>query len=207
MARPAMMILETGTGNKTLKSDWHRAHYFTSLTDMGRLNPSPDKNGFTLIEILVALVIISIVLSVALVKFDLNNPEKKLRQEAGRLTRIMELAEQQAIFQSVELGILFNSDGYEVYQYTRNKWKPSSDSLLGKHTLPDNIELVLDIEGSQSYPKTSPAINNVPQIVFYSSGESTPFEVTVKQASGNRLFFIISNLKTGKLEILRESNL
>jgi len=169
---------------------------------MTKLRPS----GFTLIEILVAVVIISVVLGVALIKMNFDSPESKLKQESARLARTMQLADQEAIFQSREIGLLIQDNDYEYLLYDEKKWVPLDDALLKKRSIPEEMEVTLNIDGITV--DTSPVIsdNKTPQIVFYSNGEWTSFEIILKPSDSYDLAYTLSNIKTGTLEVERESN-
>jgi len=163
-------------------------------------------NGFTLIEILVAIGIISIVLGIALIKLNVDDPEAKLKQESQRLARTIELADQQAIFQSREVGLLFQGDHYQYFHYEDQKWLPLDDSLLKKRPIPEEMEIILNIDGTETSSRSFSFDKKTPQIILYSSGEWTPFEIVFKFKENEKLAYILSNIKTGKLEIEREVN-
>jgi len=165
--------------------------------------------GFTLIEILVAIVIISVVLGVALLKLNFNNPESNIKQEAARLIHTMELADQQAIFQSQEIGFYLQDNQYEYLEYKDGKWLPLEDSLLKKRTIPEDIEITLNIDGIESTNLATSSDKKNPQIVFYSSGEWTPFEMILQPSDfevENNFAYTLNNITTGKLELEREAN-
>jgi len=166
---------------------------------------SHTEKGFTLIEILVAVVIISIILGIALLKFDIDNYETLLKQEAGRISRMLELADQQAIFQGQDIGLLIEDKQYEFYVYTKQSWKPLQDKLLKKKTLPPDMEITLTLDGLRTRPQTSNSVDKKPQIIVFSSGELTPFEIRLSQISHPELSYVLSNTKTGKLELYRET--
>jgi len=163
--------------------------------------------GFTLIEILVTIVIISIVLGIALLKIDVDNFESRLKQEIGRLSRVMELADQQAIYQSQDIGLYLKDDGYGFYsQNEEKKWEPVDDSLLKKHEMPEDMEIIVSIEGADTSLLASSSKEKIPQIIFLSSGEWTIFEVVIAHRDEDDLSYLLTNAETGLLEIERVSN-
>ena len=160
-------------------------------------------SGFTLIEILVALVLISIVLGVALLRFNIHDFDEHLKEESRRLAHLIELADQQAIYQTQEVGLLFERDQYRFLVFSDDKWTPIDDDLFRARPLPDDIEIILNIEGAEIRVTQSAQQAETPQIVFYSSGEWTPFEITL-QATDNTISanrFVLNNLETGKLKL------
>ncbi len=166
-----------------------------------------DNTGFTLIEILVTIVIISIVLGIALLNIDVDNFDSRLKQEVGRMARMMELTDQQAIYESQEMGLLINDDGYGFYIYNdEKKWVPVDDALLKPREIPEDMEIVVSIDGLESRLSTIATEDKIPQIVFSSSGEWTTFEILLTHRDRNDLSYILTNAETGQLEIERVSN-
>jgi len=169
------------------------------------MDSSSQHNGFTLVEILVAMVIIGIVLGVALLRLNNNDSETELKQEFGRLARMMELADQQAIFSAQEIGLLLKRDGYEFMVYDdKDKWQALDDDLLKKKKLPEQVDIKLNIDGADISLNSSANQKDIPQIIFYSSGEWTAFELEISNRYGSNTSFVLSNIKTGELELNRE---
>ena len=73
--------------------------------------PGPQR-GFTLLEIMIALSIVSILFSTALINIPFDSPSRKLRQESERLFALMHLASEEAVLGQDHLGIHFDDDGY-----------------------------------------------------------------------------------------------
>lgn len=178
--------------------------------------------GFTLIEILVTVVLVSIILGIALLKFRDNDYDALLKQEAGRMARVMELADQQAIYQSQTIGMLLEDNQYSLLQFTvkeikdkqDNKdskvstvstWEAVDDPLLKPRTLPEGMEMLVTIEGNSADLRPQ-SDKPVPQIVFLNSGEWTAFEIVFTLRDNNDTTYILNTNENGKLEITRESN-
>ena len=162
--------------------------------------------GFTLVEVLVTIVLISIVLGIALLRIDIDSIDKRLKHQTGRMARMMELADQQAIFQSQEIGMLILKDNYRFYFLDKDKWKPTEDPLLKQQQLDEDMEITVTIEGAEIDLKDLVPKEPVPQIIFSSSGEWTSFEVLFAQMDNNDPTYVLSNIETGLLEIHRESS-
>ncbi len=144
--------------------------------------------GFTLIELLAVLLIIGIVVSAATLAFG-DNQAERLQQKSLQLAALIELAKEQAIFNSEELGILFTEDSYDFYslsieQDKNNKqksvWKPiEQDRLLNKRTLPDGLEYELFLEGVEVNFSASKLKDITPHVFILSDGTVSPFKVSV----------------------------
>ena len=70
------------------------------------------QRGFTLLEIMIALSIMSILFSTALVNIDFDSPGRKLRQESERLFALMRLASEESVLDQSHIGIHFDDNGY-----------------------------------------------------------------------------------------------
>ena len=69
--------------------------------------------GFTLLELMVVLVLISIIFTFAMLSFGGDDVAELMEQEVRRLETLVALAADEAIIRGDELGIRFTGDGYE----------------------------------------------------------------------------------------------
>lgn len=127
--------------------------------------------GFTLIEILVVIVIISITLGMTLLAFGDFGASRRIEVEAEQLLNMIKLAQQQAILESGTLGIDVTKSGYQVYRFVPpSTWTAiSKPNVFKSHTFPKNTSLRLNV------PFQAPA--NVPDIVINATGDLTPFSL------------------------------
>ncbi|HEX5055549.1 MAG TPA: type II secretion system minor pseudopilin GspH [Gammaproteobacteria bacterium] len=134
--------------------------------------------GFTLFEILVALVIIGLIVGVATLAIHNPAPDK-LREEARRLEALISLAQEEAILQSRDFGLSFWQQGYSFNEYSEGKWiKVEKDSTFRTHQLPEGMRLQLTLEGIDVVMK--PIEPEKPQVFVLSSGEMSPFKLRLK---------------------------
>src|SRR3990167_7089199 len=108
--------------------------------------------GYTIIEILVVLFIISIATGVALLGIS-QNENKKIESFTKELTQLITLAEEQAMLQPAIIGLSFDADAFQFARFEainkkRERWLMLNDRMLGKHPIPSNIQL--DIRASVS---------------------------------------------------------
>ncbi len=135
--------------------------------------------GYTLIEILIVMIIISIV-GTASVMLISRNKNTRLESLAKQITNIISLTEEQAMLQPAVLGFSVSQNSFQVYQYqepTReqeNAWLALSDSVLGKHSFPTSIAITVKIQGEAVEPK-----KNQPQIIISTNGDITPFVILI----------------------------
>lgn len=137
------------------------------------------QQGYTLIEVLVVVFIISIVTSVALLSIG-RNDDKQMETFAKELTEIVSLAEEQAMLQPVVLGLALKNNTLHFTHLAQstadhsNKWVELTDSLLTKKNIPDNVQLSLEMSGVHD-----DKVKNKPQIIISTNGDVTPFTIYI----------------------------
>jgi len=143
-----------------------------------------NNSGFTLIEIIVVIFIIGVIAGVAIPKFFSNPAARSIRQESEKLSTLIHLARQEALFEGRNYALAFSETGYGFYQPTEGAaetpWLPigrTQDQMLGNRPLPvgHKIKLLvedLEVELDEGLPEN-------PQVFILSSGETTPFEFTI----------------------------
>jgi len=158
----------------------------------------PGTGGFTLLEILVVIVIISIVISFASMSFD-TDPEK-LDHEGKRLTALMKLASEEAIMNSREYRVVFTADSYAFAKLGGGEWRNFPDGVFRSRELPGefSLDLTLGIEPVKLGVDHGEKTNSPAAIVFLSSGEVTPFELVISNSWGREI--TISN-QSGLIEV------
>ena len=84
------------------------------------------QHGFTLLEIMIALSIMSILFSTALVNIPFDSPSRKLRQESERLFALMRLASEESVLDQSHIGIRFDDNGYSFLRLGAKKANKSA---------------------------------------------------------------------------------
>jgi general secretion pathway protein H len=161
--------------------------------------------GFTLLELMVVLVIIGIILTFAVLSIGDGGRQDQLEQEARRLQALCSLASEEAVLRSRELGVVLQRHGYAFVDYDGEVWQPlSGDSLFREHTLPESMELKLIIDGLPVELTEQPREKEpTPQLLFFSSGERQPFELTVAYRDDPPLAFRLQAPLLGPLKLAR----
>ncbi|OGT45513.1 MAG: type II secretion system protein GspH [Gammaproteobacteria bacterium RIFCSPHIGHO2_12_FULL_41_20] len=159
--------------------------------------------GFTLIEILVVLLIISIVTTVAMLSISYS-PHQRAKLLANTLADSLILAEEQAILQQTTLGLVITTEAFQFVNESLQSqggvpdWQPVKAAVFNKHLIPSNIALRLEIAGKTiSLPKKSAHIT--PQIVISSGGEVTPFTLWIG-ATGHAASYKVVGEANGHIE-------
>lgn len=149
--------------------------------------------GFTLLELMVVIVIVSILAGFVAVNLDIRNTPKTIREEAQRLGLLMQLASEQAIYSRAQLGIRLHPENYEFYFLAPDEdgaqvWQPLEDERLRYRQSNEVIEYQVDIAGVPILLETLEEEQSgvtedddlKPHVLFLSNGEIIPdFAITI----------------------------
>lgn len=153
------------------------------------------QRGFTLIELLVVLVIISLLVSMAVINTNYDPRPDELKEEGKRIKFYLESVSDEAIFKDKNLGLLFTTS--KVYVFTRelvaDPNNPNSDptpqwkEFTGRFakSFPEEQyeekELSLKINGSPVLLSASynPEKQPKPQLIVRSTGEQQVAHVSI----------------------------
>lgn len=139
-------------------------------------HPSRITHGFSLIELLVVVAIVG-VLAAALVLAVGGSAERRLDQEAERFRALLAHACGQAELSGREIGALLDANGYAFRRLDGSQWNEVGESELRARRWPDGLRLEL-ARGGRPLELAS-AKRPLPQLVCFSSGELTPFTLTL----------------------------
>ncbi len=169
--------------------------------------PHSRLSGFTLLELLVVLALIGIIISFAVLSVGDGGRQERLRQEAEQMASLFALASEEAVLQSIELGAVLHREGYAFVSYGADGWQPlAGDDLFRERTLPDGVELALFMDGLQVSlgPRALEEAKEVlPQVLFFSSGERTPFELSLSYRDGQALTYRLQAPLMGRIAMKR----
>ena len=165
-------------------------------------NTAEKKNGFTLIEVMVVIVLIGLMASLVKFNFSGNNPADKLKHESARFAAIFEVAADYGMLNNVELGLIVKKDSYQFVGYDGTQWTEIPDQDWQAHvTMSEEIELSLELD---DLPIDEPLLFDadtfkekdeddftlmskeerekkiIPQVYILSGGDLTPFSVTFR---------------------------
>ncbi len=163
------------------------------------------QNGFTLLEVLVVILMIGIVLGIAVINLPRDNRDH-LAIEAERFDALIGLASQQAVIGNRELALALTTNGYRfLSQDDKGDWQPITTGVLRPRTLPEEISLDIRLEGVKLQPAGADEEQAAGQIYLLSSGEITPFELTLQTTGEAAQTFRITVTIDGRHRIEEES--
>lgn len=168
----------------------------------GRPRGLARARGFTLLELLVVVAIIGVFVGVAVLSTDLVNFDRRLEEQAQRFGTKLRFTAEEALMQSRDFGVVFYEEGYEFRMFVRDQgWLPAGgpgmepirlDDDMGMRLRIDEREVVLEpycvlfpcgVQTATMDEDELIAAAPPPQVVIFSSGEMTPFDVEFYRVS------------------------
>lgn len=136
-------------------------------------------SGFTLLEVVVVLLIITIILGMVGVNLT-RNPADTLRDEADRLALVLQNAQQQAILEGKPYGFKFTEKGYQFLRLDANYHLVpiETEELLTPRELPPAMTLTPSETTNKNAKPTDPN-KRYDVIVFDPSGEFPAFNLAL----------------------------
>ena len=159
------------------------------------------QRGFTLLELMIVVVIVSILLAAALLSMSFTSMERVLKEEGQRFSALLSYAREEAILQTLDLGFQIDDGGYQFLYLdpVTGQWVNTDfDEVLRPRSFSGDIDATIWIEGAgfdlgdPDAEKVDPG--NLPQAFILSSGEGSPFELILTSDLSPRKVTISSQL-------------
>ncbi len=137
-----------------------------------------DAQGFTLIEVLLVVVLIGILMGVAVISLNPEDPARRLLRERDRLQAQIQYARLLAESDQIEIGIHVHAGGYEFLRFrlSDRHWLPFTEDPTLKPRKLAGIDL--SWRDSMAAQPGTPAVSDPklpqPDLLLLSSGEATP---------------------------------
>ncbi len=160
-------------------------------------------HGFTLLELLVVVVLLGIITGFVVLSIGSSGQERKLEEQARRLHALMRLVREEAIIQAREMAMQLDDKGYHFLQYRKKKWQIVKTTVFR----PRQIEAGLQLQIQTHQPVQFEALEKknrkqqYPRIYFFSSGEQTPFVMTLRTTTQRYPYYRISGEFDGRLQL------
>lgn len=104
---------------------------------MPTLAPGVSKQGFTLLELLVVIVVLSIAAGLIVVR-GTPGDSSYLESDARKLSQLLRIAQQESILKSKDIRFVAGEEGYAFEEFTGTRWVPVSTEPLLRARLWDN---------------------------------------------------------------------
>ena len=142
------------------------------------------QSGFTLIEIVIVVVIISIIISMSTLYLS-KGQSSQVKKKSRQFIALVEVAKENAIFNSQDYGISFSETGYSFYRLRGDQWlKIDDDRLFSTRRMPDGLALKLELEGIRVALGVEE--KKKPQVFITSDGEMSAFTLAIEDRSDYR---------------------
>ena len=155
-------------------------------------------SGYTLLEVLAVLVIVSLMVSITVVNLPAFLQTDHFDQESDRLRVMFSMIRDRAAMRSDEYGFRVNTATYgEQFEYAfylydeqLQTWE-MLEPPFSTHTLPRGIRLNLSVEDDvMQLPHKDE--ESPPPVLVLSSGEITPFELLMENVDDPNLNSVLS---------------
>jgi general secretion pathway protein H len=172
--------------------------------------------GFSLLELLVALMVIVLVTSMVSLTFTSGGQDVQLETTVRNLADVASYAVDEAQMTGVDFGLLLEEEleaGGVRYSYSwlerhTEGWEDpvSGKDLFTRQDLPPGIALELELEDA---PVVELSLDDNqeeiirPQVVFYASGEATVGAINVRRLDDSELLWRIEWDLLGRFDLLR----
>lgn len=180
----------------------------------------PAVAGFSLIEVLIALVIGALLISLATLAF--GDPKKEeLEKQAFRLYALIKQAQDETLLRGLDIGIRIEKQKYSflLYDAENDKWLPiTDDDFFTEKEIPESLEVKVVVDGTTLFsededdvdifeedvdifedgdqPKVEP-----PQIYILSSGEMNDFHIAIGWTDEDPRYFLITGTMLGEVQL------
>ncbi len=174
-------------------------------------------SGFTLIEVLVVVMIIGIISAIAVLGLGNLADDRELKNEANRMTALIEMASDEATLQGRDFGLEILQTGYRFVEFdplTEQWFEVIGDDLMRPRTLADDTEfelfledkrVLLELDAVETEQSDDDDNGNLtedyqPHVLVLSSGDITPFVLEIFRRT-DRTSIQLSASPAGELKV------
>ena len=135
------------------------------------------RQGFTLVEILVVLLIVTIIAGVTITRLPALVRTADLDTESRRIELLFNMVRTEAMLDSVEYGFRLTDPGYEflLFDDGSQSWRKTIPPFH-ERKIPEQISITIKSDNKEFKLLGE----GLPPILVLSSGETTPFELVIE---------------------------
>ncbi|HEX7031107.1 MAG TPA: type II secretion system minor pseudopilin GspH [Gammaproteobacteria bacterium] len=176
-----------------------------------------SERGFTLLEILIVVVLIAILTAAAVNTINFVVDDADAETEARRIAALANLAAEEALLTGREYGLRIDDENLEffIFDDVTRQWQPlTDDNIFQPRPVPEGIDFDLVLEGQaialgdESEDESGAGEEDLPeppQVMFLSSGQITPFTLTVAERDPGGETWTVEGDLLGRMEIEGET--
>lgn len=131
---------------------------------------------------MVVVVLVGILTTLAVINLGGNPALTRLEKEMGRIGALLKLAGDEAVLQTRDIGFRVTLDSYEFFIYEPDlaTWtRVDFDPMFRRRALPEGLEIDIRLDDLDAFIPESEDDEPAPQVVFFSSGDVTPFALVL----------------------------
>jgi len=176
--------------------------------------------GFTLIELLVVIAVAAILVTIAVISFNLVRDDRAVQKQVIRLSSLIDMASDEAQIQGRNYGLEFMQGGYRFVEYDPylDTWNEViGDDLLQPRELDEDmvVELFLedrrvllqteakDTESDEDENDRDLTDDYLPHVLIMASGDISPFRLDIVRMTDEMAVGLKLELG-GELEIVTD---
>ncbi len=161
---------------------------FASKTSKQVLKPR-FVGGFTLLEVLVVISIMAVLTGMVVLGFGGADRAQQQLSLAEGLQQRFELARQRALQRNSTWGVVVEPESYRFAEYDviNAVWVEQAQRPFGAKEVPVPLRMRLEVEGETLAVGAQAQADDdvVPDILFFSSGEATPFTLEITNTAND----------------------
>ena len=152
------------------------------------------RTGFTLIEILVVVLVVSILMAVVVAAFSGADQEQTLRGYVERLALRIEAARDKALQTNREWGVYLGEDGVSFAEFDElnGEWVLRAEKPFRADNYDASVSFEVEVEAFDALRSDGGDEDQpLPDLVLFSSGETTPFSILVTPVEWETLGWVL----------------